>query len=129
MPGVADVAVVGIPGGDLGETVVAAVVLEPARRASTSSPSARGASSTWRATRCRAGSWSLDELPRSQVGKVLRRAVRESVLARLRLTSRGRATRRRCGALGAERRVAAVARVDPGVVVEPVEDALRRRRR
>ena len=29
MPGVADVAVVGIPGGDLGETVVAAVVLEP----------------------------------------------------------------------------------------------------
>ena len=29
MPGVADVAVVGVPGGDLGETVVAAVVLEP----------------------------------------------------------------------------------------------------
>lgn len=80
MPGVADVAVVGIPGGDLGETVVAAVVLEPggggvdldAVRAWGERHLARYALPRRLVV--------LDELPRSQVGKVLRRVVRESVL-------------------------------------------------
>lgn len=81
MPGVADVAVVGIPGGDLGETVVAAVVLEPggsgvdldALRAWGERHLARYALPRRLVV--------LEELPRSQVGKVLRRVVRESVLA------------------------------------------------
>lgn len=81
MPGVADVAVVGIPGGDLGETVVAAVVLEPgtgdvdldAVRAWGERHLARYALPRRLVV--------MDELPRSQVGKVLRRVVRDSVLA------------------------------------------------
>jgi long-chain acyl-CoA synthetase len=81
MPGVTDVAVVGIPGGDLGETVVAAVVLEPG-----AGTVDLDAVRTWGEQHLARYALPsrlvvLDELPRSQVGKVLRRVVRESVLA------------------------------------------------
>jgi long-chain acyl-CoA synthetase len=80
MPGVADVAVVGVPGGDLGETVVAAVVLEPeAHGVDLESVRAWGEKHLARYALPRR-LVVLDELPRSQVGKVLRRVVRESVL-------------------------------------------------
>jgi long-chain acyl-CoA synthetase len=80
MPGVADVAVVGVPGGDLGETVVAAFVLEPgARGVDLAAVRAWGERHLARYALPRR-IVVLDELPRSQVGKVLRRVVRESVL-------------------------------------------------
>ena len=78
MPGVEDVAVVGMPGGSSGEEVVAALVLEA------------GSSLTLADVR----TWAekslahyalprkiviVSELPRSQIGKVLRKAVREQV--------------------------------------------------
>ena len=80
MDGVEDVAVVGLPGGDLGEKVVAAVVL------------AKGAAHVdlaavraWSATRLARYAVPRDlvilpELPRSQIGKVLRRVVRQRLL-------------------------------------------------
>lgn len=81
MPGVVDVAVVGVPGGDLGETVVAAVVLEPdAHGIDLAAVRAWGEQHLARYALPRR-LVVLDELPRSQVGKVLRRVVRESVLA------------------------------------------------
>lgn len=82
MPGIEDVAVVGVPGGDLGERVVAAIVL------------AEGVTKVELAA---VRAWSehhlaryahprelvvLPELPRSQIGKVLRRVVREQILSR-----------------------------------------------
>ena len=81
MPGIADVAVVGEPSGTHGESVVAAVVLEEG---------ARGidldAVRAWCAERVARYAVPrrlvvLPDLPRSQVGKVLRRVVREAVLA------------------------------------------------
>ncbi|WP_315092685.1 AMP-binding protein [uncultured Cellulomonas sp.] len=81
MPGVADVAVVGVPGGDLGETVVAAVVLEPgAHGVDLDAIRAWGERHLARYALPRR-LVVLEELPRSQVGKVLRRVVRDSVLA------------------------------------------------
>jgi long-chain acyl-CoA synthetase len=80
MPEIAEVAVVGIPYGDLGERVVAAVVLRAGAKLDLA----------------QARAWCLDrlaryaipkqlvlmtELPRSQVGKVLRRVVRRQILA------------------------------------------------
>ncbi|MDN6793680.1 MAG: AMP-binding protein [Propionibacterium sp.] len=80
MPGVSDVAVVGVPAGTSGESVVAAVVLEA------------GASVTLEDVR----TWAekslahyalprqlvvMSELPRSQIGKVMRRRVREQLMA------------------------------------------------
>jgi long-chain acyl-CoA synthetase len=80
MPGIADVAVVGVPGGDLGETVVAAVVLEPgARGVDLEAVRAFGEQHLARYALPRR-LVVVDELPRSQVGKVLRRVVRESLL-------------------------------------------------
>ncbi len=78
-PGVADVAVVGLPSDSGGETVVAAVVLE------------KGASLDQEAIRtfCRTELSAykvprmvvaVDELPRSLIGKVLRREVRQALL-------------------------------------------------
>ncbi|WP_258726747.1 AMP-binding protein [Cellulomonas sp. NS3] len=81
MPGVADVAVVGVPGGDLGEKVVAAVVLDdPARTLDVAAVRA------WCEQRLARYAVPrelviMTELPRSQIGKVLRRVVRERVLA------------------------------------------------
>ena len=78
MPGVADVAVVGMPGGNRGEDVVAALVLEA------------GASVTLADVR----EWAekslahyalprqivvVQELPRSQIGKVMRRTVQQQL--------------------------------------------------
>jgi acyl-CoA synthetase (AMP-forming)/AMP-acid ligase II len=79
MPEIAEVAVVGIPHGDLGERVVAAVVLRAGAKLDLA----------------QARAWCLDrlaryaipkqlvlmtELPRSQVGKILRRVVRHQIL-------------------------------------------------
>ncbi|MCL2464564.1 MAG: AMP-binding protein [Micrococcales bacterium] len=81
MPGIADVAVVGEPSSTHGESVVAAVVLEPG---------ARGidleAVRAWCAQRLARYQLPrrlvvLPDLPRSQVGKVLRRVVRDIVFA------------------------------------------------
>lgn len=81
MPGILDVAVVGVPGGDMGESVVAAVVLDA---------DASGVDLTAVREWCerRLARYALPrrlvvltELPRSQVGKVLRRVVRDQVLA------------------------------------------------
>ena len=79
MPGVVDVAVVGVPGGDLGETVVAALVVEDGQQIELADVRA------WCGTRLAKYAVPrrivlLTELPRSQVGKVLRREVREQVL-------------------------------------------------
>ena len=80
MPGVRDVAVVGEPAGDMGERVVAAVVLDG---------DAHGvdlaAVKAWCETRLARYAVPrrlvvLPDLPRSQVGKVLRRVVRDQVL-------------------------------------------------
>ena len=81
MPGVRDVAVVGLPGGDLGEKVVAAVVLELGH-AQLELQAVRD----WCAERLARYAVPreiviLTDLPRSQIGKVLRRVVRDDLLA------------------------------------------------
>ncbi|SDC19966.1 long-chain acyl-CoA synthetase [Sanguibacter gelidistatuariae] len=81
MPGVADAAVVGLPGGELGEKVVAALVLAAdatgidleAVRAWCEKNIARYALPKQLVI--------LPDLPRSQIGKVLRRVVRDQVIA------------------------------------------------
>lgn len=80
MPGVADVAVVGVPHGDMGETVVAAVVLDAG-----STGLDLAAVRAW--CESRVARYALPrqlvivaDLPRSQIGKVMRRVVREQVL-------------------------------------------------
>ena len=80
MPGVADVAVVGVPGGDLGESVVAALVLRDGHDVDLA------AVREWCGRRLARYAVPrrvvvLPDLPRSQVGKVLRRVVRDQVLA------------------------------------------------
>lgn len=82
MPGVEDVAVVGIPGGDLGEKVVAAIVL--AKDAVHIDLDAVRAWSSERLARYAIPKQLeiVKELPRSQIGKVLRRVVREGILKR-----------------------------------------------
>ncbi|GAA1624008.1 AMP-binding protein [Georgenia ruanii] len=79
MPGVSDVAVVGLPDGARGESVVAALVLEPGARVDLEG--------VRRWTHERLSHYAiprriavLEELPRSQLGKVLRRKVREQLL-------------------------------------------------
>lgn len=81
MPGVTDVAVVGVPGGDMGERVVAALTVTDGHHIDLD------AVREW--CRPRLAKYAiprqvvlLKELPRSQVGKVLRRVVREQVLDR-----------------------------------------------
>ncbi|MCC2309142.1 AMP-binding protein [Cellulomonas chengniuliangii] len=83
MPGVADVAVVGIPGGDMGEKVVAAVVLDPSASPNIDLAAVR----EWCGQRLARYAVPRElvivaDLPRSQIGKVLRRVVREQVLTR-----------------------------------------------
>lgn len=81
MPGVRDVAVVGEPAGDLGERVVAALVLDD------DAPGIDlAAVREWCEERLARYAVPrrlvvLPDLPRSQVGKVLRRVVRESLVA------------------------------------------------
>lgn len=79
MPGVRDVAVVGVPGGDLGEKVVAALVLEIGQHVDLAAVRA------WCEERMARYALPrelviLTELPRSQIGKVLRRVVRDNLL-------------------------------------------------
>ncbi len=79
MPGVADVAVVGMPGGDLGEKVVAAVVL-----AADATGVDLAAIREWGAQHLARYALPrelviLQELPRSAIGKVLRRVVRDQL--------------------------------------------------
>jgi len=82
MPEIQDVAVVGVPGGDLGEKVVAAIVLaEGVTKVELSAVRA------WSEERLARYAHPRDlvivpELPRSQIGKVLRRVVREEILSR-----------------------------------------------
>ncbi len=81
MPGVEDVAVIGIPGGDLGEKVVAAIVLAKDAVADVTLESVRA----WSAEKLARYAIPkqlefVSELPRSQIGKVMRRVVREHVL-------------------------------------------------
>jgi long-chain acyl-CoA synthetase len=80
MPGVRDVAVVGVPDGPRGERVVAALVLEPGAHVDLA------AVRRWAEDRLSAYAMPravtvLEDLPRSQLGKVLRRVVREQLLA------------------------------------------------
>ncbi|MEN0129999.1 MAG: AMP-binding protein [Brevundimonas sp.] len=80
MPGVADVAVIGIPAGDLGEHVVAAVTLDDGAFVDLAAVRA------WLEPRVARYAVPRDlvvltELPRSLIGKVLRRVVRENYLA------------------------------------------------
>jgi long-chain acyl-CoA synthetase len=80
MPGVRDVAVIGLPGGDLGEKVVAAVVTELGAHVDLT------AVREWCSERLARYAVPreiviLTELPRSQIGKVLRRVVRDDLLA------------------------------------------------
>ncbi|HEY0216265.1 MAG TPA: AMP-binding protein [Cellulomonas sp.] len=81
MPGVRDVAVVGMPGGDLGEKVVAAIVMEIGH-AQIELQAVRD----WCNERIARYAVPRDlviltELPRSQIGKVLRRVVRDDLIA------------------------------------------------
>lgn len=83
MPEIDDVAVVGVPGGgDLGEKVVAAIVLaEGVTKIELSAVRA------WSEQRLARYAHPRDlvivpELPRSQIGKVLRRVVREQIVSR-----------------------------------------------
>jgi long-chain acyl-CoA synthetase len=81
MPGVRDVAVVGLPGGDLGEKVVAAVVMEIGH-AQIELQAVRD----WCSERLARYAVPKDlviltELPRSQIGKVMRRVVRDDLIA------------------------------------------------
>lgn len=78
MPGVADVAVIGVPDGSRGEAVVAALVLEPGVTVTLDQ--------VRRWTQDRVSHYAmpksiavLDELPRSQIGKVMRRSVKEQL--------------------------------------------------
>ncbi|MFC4556353.1 AMP-binding protein [Georgenia faecalis] len=81
MPGVADVAVVGVPGGAGGDRVVAALVLEAGAQVDLAAVRhwCEGRLSRYAVPRQVA---VLAELPRSQLGKVLRRTVREQLMER-----------------------------------------------
>ena len=92
MPGVADAAVVGLPAGgdgagaDLGEQVVAAIVPDDAARAH-EVPVDVDAVRAWCVERLARYAIPrqvvvVDELPRSMIGKVLRREVRDHLLGR-----------------------------------------------
>ncbi|WP_370634479.1 AMP-binding protein [Actinotalea sp. Marseille-Q4924] len=82
MPEIEDVAVVGVPGGDLGERVVAAVVLaEGVSRVELSAVRAWSENRLARYAHPRE-LVVVSDLPRSQIGKVLRRVVREQVMDR-----------------------------------------------
>jgi long-chain acyl-CoA synthetase len=81
MPGVQDVAVVGIPGGAMGEKVVAAIVMESGHV----TPELK-AVREWCGDHLSKYSLprlvvAMPELPRSQIGKVLRRVVRAGLMS------------------------------------------------
>jgi long-chain acyl-CoA synthetase len=78
-PDVADVAVVGLPGGRSGEEVVAAVVAEEGREIDVEAVRAyaRSILTPYKVPR---RIFLVDELPKSLIGKVLRRQVKEQIL-------------------------------------------------
>ncbi len=81
MPGVQDVAVVGLPGGRMGEEAIAAIVLEKGQ----SGPDLK-AVRDWCSARLAKYALPgkivfLSDLPRSLIGKVLRRVVRVELMA------------------------------------------------
>jgi long-chain acyl-CoA synthetase len=79
LPGIADVAVVGLPDEHSGERVAAAVVLEPGATLDEAAARAfvRAELTPYKVPK----SWFVvDELPKSLIGKVLRKNVRESLL-------------------------------------------------
>ncbi len=80
LPGVADAAVVGLPTDDGGEQVVAAVVAEPGARVDPAEvrTAVRQHLAGYKVPR---RVELVDELPRSIIGKVLRRQVREQLLS------------------------------------------------
>ncbi|MDQ1526175.1 MAG: long-chain acyl-CoA synthetase [Microbacteriaceae bacterium] len=79
-PGVADVAVVGLPSAHSGEDVAAAVVMEPGVSLDESAirEFARGGLAAYKVPRRVV---AVDELPKSLIGKTLRRVVRENLLS------------------------------------------------
>ncbi len=78
-PGVADVAVVGLPSTHSGEEVVAAVVLEPGTQLDESA--IRGfARENLTAYKVPRHVVAMEELPKSLIGKTLRRVVRERLI-------------------------------------------------
>ena len=83
MPGIEDVAVVGVPGGDLGERVVAAIVLATDVAAAIDLAQVRAWGEEKLARYALPKQLEIvTELPRSQIGKVLRRVVRDDIMAR-----------------------------------------------
>jgi long-chain acyl-CoA synthetase len=81
MPGVEDVAVVGLPGGRLGEDVVAAIVLKKGHPAPDLKAVREWCSAKMAKYALPGRVVILPDLPRSQIGKVLRRIVRADILA------------------------------------------------
>jgi len=81
MPGVRDVAVVGLPGGRLGEDVVAAIVLEKGHPALELQAVRDWCSAKVAKYALPGRIVILPDLPRSQIGKVLRRVVRADLMA------------------------------------------------
>jgi long-chain acyl-CoA synthetase len=77
--GISDAAVVGLPGASGSEEVVAAVVLERPLDLAAVRESTRGSLAAYKVPRRIV---AVEDLPRSQLGKVLRRQVREQLLAR-----------------------------------------------
>ncbi|WP_235866344.1 AMP-binding protein [Serinibacter arcticus] len=79
MPGVADVAVVGMPAGDLGEKVVAAIVLDGTVPAISLAELRAWAAESVASYAVPRELVVVTELPRSIIGKVLRRVVRDDL--------------------------------------------------
>jgi long-chain acyl-CoA synthetase len=80
MPGVRDVAVVGLPGGRLGEDVVAAIVVEEGHALPDLAAVREWCSAKLAKYALPGRIVILPDLPRSQIGKVLRRVVRAGLL-------------------------------------------------
>lgn len=78
MPGVRDVAVVGMPTGSIGEAVVAALVLEPGASVDLASVRAWAENKIQRYALPKSIA-VFDDLPRSQLGKTLRKNVRDQL--------------------------------------------------
>lgn len=76
MPGVSDVAVVGLPHGELGESVFAAIVMDDGEEAVGLEAVREWCANQFGKYALPRGVVIVTELPRSQLGKVLRRAVR-----------------------------------------------------
>ena len=80
MPGVSDVVIVGLPHGDLGETVIAAIVMEKDHEAVSLEAAREWCAESFAKYALPRKVVILSELPRSQIGKVLRRSVRMDLM-------------------------------------------------